>query len=313
MEKLIEKLKRSGVVGFFLAMYIVKIYNSFKNFMFDDEYYLKKKFYKAQGYRLNLKNPRSLNEKIQWLKLNDRRDLNTKLADKFAVRDYIIECFGEHFLVPLLYHTANVQDLNPEQLPNAPFIIKSNHDSGNYVIVRDKNQVDWGKIRLKFKWCLAFNYYYVDREWQYKNIKPIIMIEQLLVQDNGRIPNDYKLHCINGKVAFVYVSVDREGENKRNIYDIDWNPLNFTFARKGKSLENILGNDIEPPLSFPQMIEFAEKIARLYTYIRVDFYDVDGRLYFGEITHHHGGGFDQIRPIEWDYEWGKMLNLNLHS
>jgi hypothetical protein len=306
---MIEKLKRNGILGFILAVYLVKTYRKVRYGKFGDEFYLEKTFYKAQGYKLNLKNPKTLNEKIQWLKLNDRRSINTQLADKFAVRDYIIEHFGEQYLIPLLYHTTDFNDLKPENLRETPFIIKSNHDSGNFVVVRDRSQVNWEDVRFKFRWCMAFNYYYLQREWQYKNIVPRILVEKLLVQKNGRIPNDYKLHCINGKVSFVYVSVDREGENKRNIYDKEWNPLNFTFASKKKNTDNMRGDEIEPPLSFPLMIEFAEKIAKLYPYIRIDFYDVDGRLYFGEVTHHHGGGFDQIRPVEWDYELGDRVNL----
>ena len=307
---MIEKLKRSGNLGFLLAVYLVKIYRKLRYGKFGDEFYLKKSFYKVQGYKMNLKNPRTLNEKIQWLKLNDRRSINTQLADKYAVREYIASNFGEKYLIPLLYHTTEVGNLKPENLPDTPFIIKSNHDSGNFIVVRDKREVNWDDVRMKFKRCMAFNYYYLQREWQYKNIEPRILVEKLLVQKNGRIPNDYKLHCINGKVAFVYVSVDREGKNKRNIYDKEWNPLDFTFAAKKKNIENLRGDEIEPPLSFPLMIEFAEKIAKLYSYVRIDFYDVDGRLYFGEVTHHHGGGFDQIRPIEWDYKLGEKVDLS---
>ena len=307
---MIESLKRSGNLGFLLAVLLVKIYRKLKWEKFGDEFYLKKSFLKAQGYKLNLANPKSLNEKIQWLKLNDRRIINTQLADKYAVRDYIAQHFGEHYLIPLFFHTTNVKDLRAEYLPDTPFIIKSNHDSGNFVIVRDKNQLNWSDVRLKFKWSMAFNYYPLQREWQYRNIKPRILVEQLLVQKNGRIPNDYKLHCINGKVAFIYVAVDREGLNKRIIYDKDWNPLNFTFAPKKKNIANLRGDEIKPPLSLGLMIEFAEKISKLFPYVRLDFYDVDGRLYFGEVTQHHGGGFDQIRPVEWDYIWGEMIKLD---
>lgn len=307
---MIEKLKYSNALGFKLAVYLVKIYRKLRYRKFKDEVYLKKSFYKVHGYPLNLENPQTLNEKIQWLKLHDRRQINTKLADKFAVREFIREHFGDSYLIPLLFHTTDVTDLVAEKLPEAPFIIKTNHDSGNFVIVRDKNRVKWKDIQIKFKWSMSFNYYHQDREWQYKYITPRILVEQLLVQKNGKIPNDYKLHCINGKVSFVYVSVDREGKNKRNIYDKEWNPLHFTLASKKKNIENLRGEEIEPPLSYSLMISFAEKIARLYPYVRVDFYDVDGKLYFGEVTHHHGGGYDRFTPAEWDYKWGSKVILN---
>lgn len=309
MESMIEKLKRSGTIGFKLAVNLIKIYRKLRYNKFKDEVYLRKSFFKAHGYPLDLKNPKTLNEKIQWLKLHDRRSINTQLADKYAVREYIKEHFGVDYLIPLLFHTSDVNDLIPEKLPNVPFIIKTNHDSGNYVIVRNKNHIDWKQIQIKFKWSMSFNYYYQDREWQYKHIQPRILVEQLLVLENGRIPNDYKLHCINGEVAFVYVSVDREGNNNRNIYDKEWNPLYFTFAAKRKNIEAMRGAEINPPLSYTLMIEFAEKIAKLYPYVRVDFYDVDGKLFFGEITHHHGGGYDRFTPLEWDYRWGEMIKL----
>ena len=304
-----EKLKNSGDLGFWLAVNALKAYRYVRYNRFEDKDFLTKTFIKAQGYPLNLEDPKSLNEKIQWLKINDRRDISTQLADKYAVREYIKENFGEEYLIPLLFHTTNPKDLTPEKLPKEPFIIKSNHDSGNFIIVRDKNKVDWKKVQTMFKWSLAFNYYYHDREWQYKNIEPRIIVEQLLELKNGSIPNDYKLHCINGKVEFVYVSVDREGKNKRNIYDKEWKPLLFTFAQKSKAIDTMRGEEIEPPKSYNVMIEFAEKIASLYSYVRVDFYDVDGRLYFGEVTHHHGGGYDRFTPVEWDYKWGEMVDL----
>jgi hypothetical protein len=305
-----EKLKSTGNIGFYAAVLIVKVYRLLRYNFFSDKFYLKKKFLKIHGYPLSWENPRTLNEKMQWLKINDRRPINTLLADKFAVRAYIAEHFGEEFLIPLLFKTTKPTELKPENLPQEPFIIKSNHDSGNYIIVRDKTTVDWHSVQLQFKWSMAFNYYFQDREWQYKNIKPCILVEKLLQQKDGKIPNDYKLHCINGSAAFVYVSVDREGKNKRNIYDKNWNELHFTFAAKGKNISNIRGEEIEPPLSYPKMIEFAEQIAQLYPYVRVDFYDVDGKLYFGEVTHHHGGGFDRFSPVEWDLKWGEMIELD---
>ena len=310
MEELLEKLKYSGPVGFWVALRAYKAYRYLKYDRIDDVTYLKKKFKAIHGYELNLENPKTLNEVIQWLKINDRREISTQLADKYLAREYVREHFGEEYLIPLLFETNNTNELRPENLPNEPFIIKTNHDSAHYQIVRDKSKIDWKKLRTDFKWWMSINFYYLDREWQYKNIKPRVIAEKLLVTKEGKIPNDYKLHCINGKVAFVYVSVDREGLNKRNIYDKNWKPLYFTFAAKQKDIENMRGEEIEAPLSYPKMVEFAERIAQLYAYVRVDFYDVDGKLYFGEVTHHHGGGYDLFNPIEWDRKWGEMIDLN---
>lgn len=310
MEELLEKLKNSGPIGFWMALKMYKQYKYLRSNRIPDVPYLQKKFKGIHGYDLDLDNPKTLNEKIQWLKINDRRAISTQLADKYAVREYIKEHFGEEYLIPLLFESKKAEDIRSENLPDIPFILKTNHDSGNYEIIRDKNKIDWKKLRNDFKWWMSINFYYLDREWQYKNIEPRVIAEKLLVSKAGKIPNDYKLHCINGEVAFVYVSVDREGLNKRNIYDKDWKPLNFTFANKWKNTENLRGEEIEAPKSYPQMVEFAERIAKLYAYVRVDFYDVDGKLYFGEVTHHHGGGYDLFKPVEWDRKWGDMIDLD---
>jgi len=306
-----EELKyKAGPFGFYMALWMYKAFRYIKYDRLTDAAYEKKIFPLAQGYPLDLENPESLNEKIQWMKMHDRRQISIQLADKYAVRGFIENHFGAKYLIPLLLSTEDVNSIRPERLPEEPFIIKLNHDSGHYWIIRDKSFVDWKRLRINLKWWMSFNYYYHSREWQYKNIKPKILVEKLLLNDQGKIPNDYKLHCINGSVAFIYVSVDREGENKRNIYDKHWKPLNFTFAHKSKQRPDLRGAEIEPPPSLEKMIQFAERIAKLYTYVRIDFYDVQGELYFGEVTHHHGSGHDQFRPRKWDYYFGKQLDLN---
>jgi hypothetical protein len=302
-------LKYKGKGGYFLANIAYEGYRFWKYYRLKAIPYLNKRFLNMQGYELNLDNPKSLNEKLQWLKLYDRRPIYTTFADKYAVREWVKENLGEDVLIPLLYKTKNPDDLRPENLPNEPFILKANHDSGSFVIVRDKNKMDWEKIRTDFKWWLSRNYYWIDREWQYKEIEPCIIAEKLLVDKNGKIPNDYKVHCINGEIQFIYVAVDREGKNKRNIYDKDWKPLPFSWANKFKDTSKLRGDEIDPPASLQRMLEISLEVARLFAYVRVDFYDVDGQLYFGEITQCHGGGFDQMRPIEWDYKFGEMLSL----
>lgn len=286
-----------------------KLWFFISNKRFSDEKYLKKLFYKYQGYKLDLDNPRTLNEKLQWLKIHDRKDYHIIHADKFAVRSYIRETFGDEYLIPLEFHTTDYRELVPENLPDHPVIIKTNHGFGNSVIVRDKEDIDWKKLRMDYRRWLNINYYYFEREWQYKNITPRIIVEKLLLNKNGKLPNDYKLNFIEGKLEFIYVSVDREGTNKRNIYDSDWNPMYFTWARKGKDLSALRGEEIPPTPAFKKMIEFGAVVARLYKYVRIDFYDIDGRLYFGEITHCHGGGFDQILPHEFDLKFGEKIKL----
>ncbi len=307
---MIDTLKYKGELGYCVYFLFYRIYRYIKYNRFSDEKYLRMHFEKMQGYKLDLLNPKTLNEKIQWLKLYDRKKFYSNLADKFEVRKYIEKEFGSEYLIPLEFTSTDYMDLNPFNLPDFPFIIKTNHDSGNFLIVRDKQKINWKKVQTDFRFALSNNYYWIEREYQYFNIKPRILVEKLLVTKEGKIPNDYKLTVINGRVEFIYVSIDREGKNKRNIYSRNWDPLFFTWALKSKNLDNLRGPEIERPSSISKMIELAEKVGELFSYIRVDFYDVEGKIYFGEITQHHGGGFDQIRPIEFDYKYGEMIDLS---
>lgn len=308
MSKLSDFLRYSRLTSY---LYIIArdIHLFITNKRFSDQQYLKRKFLRNQGYELNLENPVTLNEKLQWLKLNDRKDYQVVYADKYAVREMLKKRFGEEYLIPLVFDTFDYRDLIPENFPDYPFVIKTNHGFGNTVLVKDKARIDWDRLRIDFRRWLHNNYYYYEREWQYKNIVPRIIAEKMLITKDGRLPDDYKLNFIEGKLEFVYVSVDREGANKRNIYDPEWNPMNFTWARKGKDLQHLRGNEIDPPPTYDKMVKYGSEIASLYRYVRVDFYDVDGKLYFGEITQCHGGGFDQMIPKEYDIMFGQKLKL----
>lgn len=309
MKRLFKNLKYQGLLGFYFYVKIVWLYKLIFNYILPNKLYLKNKFKYYQETELDWENLRTLNEKMQWFKIYDRNPKYVSLSDKFKAREYFKTNFGEEYLVPLVFETQNTRDLRIENLPDYPVVIKANHDSGNYRIIRNKSEVDFNKLRVDAKCWLSFNYFWEDREWPYKNIERRILVEKLLQTKDGKIPNDYKLNCFNGKVEFVYVSVDREGINKRNIYDRDWKPLNFTWNKRFYDHSTLRGPEIEAPLSYPKMLEFAERIANDYQYVRVDFYDVDGKLYFGEITQYHGGGFDQMRPIEWDYKYGEMIKI----
>ncbi len=306
----LSKLKYLGDIGFELALAIAKVKNSILYNRKSNEQYIQDRFADAHEYKLNLPYPKSLNEKLQWLKLNDRRKLLVNHADKFGVREYIEKEFGAEFLIPLILVSENVDEVVPENLPDEPVIIKTTHDSGSFHIVQNKKQANWKKIRTDLKWALRRNYYWIDREWQYGEIKPRIIVEKLL-QDEGKIPNDYKFNCFNGKVEFIYVSVDREGINKRNIYSRNWQPLPFTWSKKYKDHSTLRGPEIDPPFNLSRMIEMTEHVAQQYDYVRVDMYNVNGKIYFGEITHCHGGGFDEIRPLEWDFKLGEKLKVGI--
>ncbi|WP_299128704.1 ATP-grasp fold amidoligase family protein [uncultured Winogradskyella sp.] len=257
------------------------------------------------GYSLDLKNPKTLNEKINWLKLYNRRDIHTLVADKYRVRDYVIEKIGEKYLIPLLLHTNNPKSLSPENLPNSSFIIKTNHDSSGGLIVKDPKVIDWKDVQKRFSRLLKENHYYSTLEWQYKHIKPHIVVEKLLTTEDGSIPEDYKFHCFNGKLEFIMVDFDRHGELRtRNLYDRNWELLPCKWGRPN-------GKTLEKPSKLKEMISVVEKLAKDFLYVRVDLYFVKNQIYFGEITFHHASGFQAFYEKECDLKFGEKLNLNL--
>ena len=278
---------------------------------FSPEDYTKIKFKESFGRELNLESPQTLNEKIQWLKLyyNVNKPFYTQCADKYCVREYIAKEFGEEYLVPLLLETTDCSVLRYDIFPNCHCIVKSNHDSGHFFIVRDKNNVDFRWLRNECKYWLSVDYYKRGKEWQYKNIERRIVVEKLLETKDGKIPNDYKLHFINGEIQFIYVSYDREGVNDRCVYDANWNRLPFVWLEKVKYKSTLNTSDVPRPATLEKMIDFGTRVAQNFKYVRVDFYDVDGKLYFGEITLHHGGGFDSFFPEKYDLFYGNKLNL----
>ena len=272
-----------------------------------DTYLISKKYKLTFGKAPNLKNPETLNEKIQWLKLNDHKPFHTICADKLAVREFW-KSFGEEHLIPSFFYTHNWKEITYDKLPDVPCIVKCNTGCGCYEIIRDKNGIDIKELQQKCRRWLVSNYYYRSQEWQYKNIKPCIIVEKLLLDKNGHIPNDYKLHFINGELQFVYCSIDREGKNYRSIYSPSWERMDMEWVGRNDH-KGMIGDDIPCPETFKDMVAIGVQVAQRFKYVRVDFYDVDGKLYYGEITLHHGSGYDTFEPEEWDLYYGKKLKL----
>ncbi|QXP52442.1 ATP-grasp fold amidoligase family protein [Cellulophaga sp. HaHa_2_1] len=291
---------------------IRSFYNFYRYTLLSDEKYVKKRFLKAHGFELDLENPKTLNEKINWLKLNDRRPLHTELADKFRVREYIKKNIGEEYLVPLLFSTNKVEDIRPENLPDAPFIIKANHDSSGGIVIIDKLSANWNEIRQELKRRLALNYYDRSKEWQYKNIEKKIIIEDLLIDEGGKAPKDYKFHIINHKTETISVDASRGSiEHKRNWYNSEWqrSPFYWPSYKNGKSYAIPADYEIKRPYNLNKMIKLSEILSKEFPYVRVDWYEVDNKLYFGEITFHHDSGYSPIIEKEWDIKLGEKLKL----
>ncbi len=308
MGRLAKKIKESSHLGRELYHTILEIYVFLTNRGRSDLHLIRKKYKKAFDRYPDVENPKLLTEWIQYLKLTDRTPLHTTLVDKYAVRQVIAKRFGEEYLVPLVLETIKVEDINPGKIKTFPCIVKCNHDSGNYKIIRSPEDVDWKALRIDCKYWLRRQYYYESQEWPYKNINPHrIVVERLLQTKSGKIPNDYKLHYINGELQFVYVSYDREGVNDRCTYDAEWNRLPFVWIPKESYRQGINTSDVLCPKTFDKMKEFGAIIAKDFKYVRVDFYDVDGKLYFGEITLFHGSGTDVFFPEEYDRIFGEKL------
>lgn len=270
----------------------------------DDEKYLKKKFKSLMGKELDLKNPQTFNEKLQWLKLYNRRDEYTMMVDKVAVRDYISEKLGEEYLIPCLGVWDNPEDINFDELPEK-FVLKCNHNSGlGMCICKDKSKLDIEKVKKELKKGLEQDYYMTNREWPYKNVPRKIIAEKFMVDESGTELKDYKIFCFNGRAEYVEVDFNRYIEHKLNPYDFDWNPLKFCDTSK-----NDYSADIKKPKKLEKMREIAEILSENIPFLRVDFYSIDDNIYVGELTFYPGSGFIKFEPEETDDKYGNLLNI----
>ncbi len=267
-----------------------------------DGMYAKRRFKKMLGYELDLRSPKTLNEKIQWLKLYDRRPIHRICADKLAVRDHVAERIGEDYLIPLLRIFAKSDELVPERMPDPPFVLKGNLDQGSVVIVRDIGAADWPFIRARMKRVLRKNDYWKEREWQYGGSGRRIIVEKALLLPDGRPPPDFKLHCFNGKALIIQIDQDRYEGHKRVLYDRAWNIIEAEWSHP-------MGRPIDKPAQVSRLIDLAEQLAREFDYVRVDFYLFEDRIYFGEMTFHPQAGFAPFRPASFDLAFGEQLVL----
>lgn len=261
------------------------------------------------GYWMDLDNPSTFNEKLQWLKLYDRQSVYIKLVDKYEGKSLIGEVIGSEHIIPTLGVWDNVDDIDFETLPNQ-FVLKCTHDSGGLVICKDKDNLDKSKAKRKLKKCLANNYYNEGKEWPYKHVKKKIIAEKYL-KDTSNKDNDlrdYKFFCFNGTVEFFKIDFGRFVEHHANYYDRKGNLLPFgEVSCPPKEI------DMPMPLNLDKMISMAERIAHNYPFMRVDFYDVEGNIFWGECTLYPASGFGAFTPSVWDGEIGKLVKLPLNN
>ena len=267
-----------------------------------DELFLKVVFRYMVGYWPDLKNPKTFNEKLQWLKLHDRHPEYTKMVDKIEAKNYVASIIGEKYIIPTLGVWDTVDDIDWNSLPNQ-FVIKVTSDSGGIVVCKDKSNLDIEKAKAKLNHGWGKKYYQYNKEYPYKDIKPRIIAEQYMEDESGYELKDYKFFCFDGVPKSLFVATDRgkKGEDtKFDFYDIEFNHLPFLNGHPNAKVAPTKPDNYE---------EMARKLSQGICHVRVDLYNVKGKIYFGELTFFHWSGMTPFEPIEWDYKMGEMISL----
>lgn len=273
--------------------------------VWSDAFFLKTVFKERMGYPLDLNTPRTYSEKLQWLKLYNRRQEYIQMVDKVEAKKFVSDIIGEKYVIPTIAVFDRVEDIDFNSLPNQ-FVLKCTHDSGGIVVCKDKSKLDKNAALDKLARGLKENYYYHNREWPYKNVKPRIIAEQYMSDKNG-VLNDYKWFCFDGIPRAMFIATDRfnkQEETKFDFYDMDFRHLPFTNGHPNSS------KPLSKPGCFEEMKYLAEKLSHGMPHVRVDLYDVDGDVYFGEMTFFHWSGLMPFEPIEWDYKFGEWIDLS---
>lgn len=278
--------------------------------LFPDSWYLKAYYFFEMGRELNLDNPVLYSEKLQWLKIHGRKPEYVTMVDKVKVKDYVVSLIGEDYVIPTLGVYDSFEDIKFDKLPDQ-FVLKCNHDSGNVIVCKNKQQLDINNARKVLTDALKTDYYLLGREWPYKNVKRKIMAESFLSAPNEPFYNhlgmtDFKFSCFDGKVNDVMVCLERESKDtKFYFFDKDWNLLRYNI--RGKKAPD--GFTIPKPQNFKKMVEIAEILSTNIPYLRVDLYNLAGKIYFGEMTFFPNSGFDRNLLEETEYIYGEMIKL----
>ena len=271
--------------------------------MMPDTLYLKMMYQVKLGKNLNLKNPVYFNEKLNWLKLHDRKEIYTKMADKYEVRRIVEERLGKEYLIPLLGVWDCVEDIDFTQLPNQ-FVLKCTHDSGSVIICKDKSSFNIEEARQKLSDTMKTNYFYPSREWPYKNIIPRIIAEKHMVDESGTELKDYKIYNFGGEPKLIQVDFGRFVHHERNLYTLDWKYISEEIEYPTN--ESV---QIDRPEHLEKMLDCARILAKDIPSVRTDFYLVNGKIYFGEITFYQEGGFARFRSEEYSRKLGEWIKL----
>lgn len=273
-----------------------------------DATYLKLKYRYKIKQKLNLENPKTFNEKLQWLKINDRKDIYTKLVDKYEVKKIIGEIIGKEYIIPTLGVWDKFEDIQFDKLPDK-FVLKCTHDSGGLYICKNIDDFDIKKAKEIITDSLKHNFYWSGREWPYKHVKPQIIAEPFIEDLELQEARDYKFFCFEGRVKLLYVATDRINQEKDtcfDFFDVNFNHLKIINGHPNNK------NSIKKPNNYFEMLRMAELISKSLKlkHVRVDLYEVNNKIYFGELTFFHECGFSRFEPKEWDLVLGNWIETS---
>jgi len=271
-----------------------------------DEMFLRRSYKIKTGKDLNLDNPQTFNEKIQWLKLHDRKPVYSSMVDKYEAKKYVEGVIGKEYIIPTLGVWDKFDDIDFSSLPTQ-FVLKCTHDSGGLVIVRDKTSFDINRAREKINKSMAHNFFWAGREWPYKNVKPRIIAEEYL-EDGHKGLRDYKFFTFNGESKFIYLSEGLENHSTAKISFFDFDGKMLPFKRTDYAA---FDGDTELPKNFDEMRHLSDKLSKSVNcpFVRMDFYNIRGKIYFSEITFSPCGGMLPFSPDEWDTKLGELIRL----
>jgi len=268
-----------------------------------DKICIKRIFYHKFWYNLNLKNPKTFNEKLQRLKLYDRKPEYTQMVDKYEAKKYVASIIWEQYIIPTLWIYNKFDEIDFDKLPNQ-FVLKCTHDSGTVIICKDKKNFDLQSAKYKINERLKINYYYLWRERPYKKVKPRIIAEKYMVDESGSELKDYKVFCFGWEPKLIQVDYDRFINHKRNIYDLNRDIQPFEIEYPSDKYHHI-----KKPICLHKILEFAKNLSKNIPHLRVDFYIINRNIYFWEMTFYHWAGIEKFFPEKWNYTLGSRIKL----
>lgn len=273
--------------------------------LFCDELFVKWKYYLNFHKRLHLDNPQTYNEKLQWLKLYNHHEEYTKMVDKYEAKRYVASIIGEEYIIPTYGVYNSFEEIDFTSLPKQ-FVLKCTHNSGGVFICKDKAFFDIERARKQVNKWLKKNPFWKNREYPYKNVKPRIIIEQYMEDESGYELKDYKFFCFDGTAKYIFVASDRGKNNEETKFDFyDMERILLPFSNGHPNSNKLM----KKPLNFDKMIELSERLSQGIPHVRVDLYNINGRIYFGELTFFHWSGLVPFVPEKWDYEFSRWLKL----